>query len=101
MRTTVDIPETLLRQARARAAMEGRKLKDVVNDALARLLSEENRPVTKAPPLPKRVKARQSGRFTFPVIQSRSPGTVVVTPEKLKEAESAADEERHAATFGR
>lgn len=32
MRTTVDIPEGLLRRARARAALAGTKMKDVVNE---------------------------------------------------------------------
>ncbi len=30
MRTTVDLPDELLRRAKARAAMEGRKLKDLI-----------------------------------------------------------------------
>ncbi|MEM7147683.1 MAG: hypothetical protein AAF591_21445 [Verrucomicrobiota bacterium] len=41
MRTTVDIPEPLLRRARSRAALEGRRLKDVVNEALERWLASE------------------------------------------------------------
>ncbi len=36
VRTTVDIPEPLLRQARVRAALDGKKMKDVVNEALVR-----------------------------------------------------------------
>ena len=34
MRTTVDIPEGLLRQAKAQAALLGLRLKDIVRDAL-------------------------------------------------------------------
>ena len=43
MRTTVDIPEGLLRRARSRAALEGRRLKDVVNEALERWLVSEKK----------------------------------------------------------
>lgn len=39
MRTTVDLPEALLREIKQRAAREGRKLKDVVADLLAASLS--------------------------------------------------------------
>ena len=40
MRTTIDIPEDLLRLAKAEAALRGLRLKDIVRDALQRLLSE-------------------------------------------------------------
>ncbi len=36
MRTTVDIPDDLFREAKAKAALEGVKLKDVVNRGLIR-----------------------------------------------------------------
>ena len=39
MRTTVDIREPLLSRAKALAASSGRRLDDVVNDALAELLT--------------------------------------------------------------
>jgi hypothetical protein len=34
MKTTVDIPDDLFREAKARAALDGIKLKDLVTDAL-------------------------------------------------------------------
>jgi len=34
MKTTLELPDELMRQAKVRAAMEGRKLKDVVAEAL-------------------------------------------------------------------
>ena len=40
MRTTIDIPEDLLRLAKAEAALRGLRLKDIVRDALQCLLSE-------------------------------------------------------------
>ena len=41
MRTTVDIPDDLLRRAKSEAALQGRKLKDLVEAGL-RLLLEGN-----------------------------------------------------------
>ena len=43
VRTTIDIPEDLLRRARAEAALRGLRLKDVVRDALQRLLVDAGR----------------------------------------------------------
>jgi hypothetical protein len=39
MRTTVDLSDDLYRQAKAEAAMRGRKFKDLVEEALRRLLA--------------------------------------------------------------
>lgn len=103
MRTTVDIPESLLRQARARAALEGRKLKDIVNDALTRLLMEKREPSgeEQGPDLPPGVDVQVTGRFRLPLIRSRSPGAAQIDPEDLKDTDLEEDEERHAALFGR
>ncbi len=46
MKTTVDLPDELLRTVKIRAASENRKLKDVIADLLRRGLSEE--PETRA-----------------------------------------------------
>ena len=43
MRTTIDIPEDLLRRAKAEAALRGLRLKDIVRDALQRLLLDAGR----------------------------------------------------------
>ena len=43
MRTTIDIPEPLLRRAKAEAALRGLRLKDIVRDALQRLLQDAGR----------------------------------------------------------
>ena len=40
MRTTIDIPDQLLRRAKAEAALQGRRFKDVVRDALQRHLTD-------------------------------------------------------------
>lgn len=41
MKTTLELPDELLRAAKIRAANEGRRLKDVVADLLRRGLAEE------------------------------------------------------------
>ena len=38
VRTTVELPEELLRQAKAKAALDGRKLRDLVEEGLRRVL---------------------------------------------------------------
>ena len=40
MRTTIDIPDDLLRRTKAEAALRGLRLKDLVRDALQRLLQD-------------------------------------------------------------
>ena len=44
VRTTIDIPERLLRQAKAEAALRGQRLKDIVRDALENHLADGRRP---------------------------------------------------------
>ena len=55
MRTTVDIPDELLRRAKSEAALRGRKLKDLVEEGL-RLVLETPPAGSEAPP-PKKVTA--------------------------------------------
>jgi len=44
MRTTIDLPEDLFRQAKAHAALRGKSLKDLVGDALRLLLGSSAKP---------------------------------------------------------
>jgi hypothetical protein len=48
MKTTVELPDTLYRQAKAEAALRGRKLKDLVEEGLRRVL--ETQPETPRQP---------------------------------------------------
>lgn len=96
----MDIPEGLLRRARARAALDGTKMKDVVNEALRKHL-ESGEEAKSDRHLPERVGLDQIGRFCFPVIRSPRPGRMLVTPEQLKAAEAEEDLERHGEIFGR
>ena len=44
MKTTVDLPDELLRQAKAEAALRGKKLRELVLDGLQRVLAEPEKP---------------------------------------------------------
>ena len=50
MKTTVELPDTLYRQAKAEAALRGRKLKDLVEEGLRRVLDAPSDP-TRPPDL--------------------------------------------------
>gem|GEM_PF-419505 len=43
MRTTIDMPESLLRHAKAEAALRGQRLKDLVSEAVRRFLQDAGR----------------------------------------------------------
>jgi len=47
MRTTVDIPDELLRRAKSEAALRGRKLKDLVEEGLRLAVEEPKAPASK------------------------------------------------------
>jgi hypothetical protein len=56
MRTTVDIPDELLRRAKSEAALRGRKLKDLVEEGLRHVLERREAPAEteQKPPLPRK-----------------------------------------------
>lgn len=49
MRTTIDLAYDLFRRAKAEAALRGRKLKDLIDDGLRRVLDQPDS-LTDAPP---------------------------------------------------
>lgn len=84
MRTTIDLPPTLMRAAKARAAEEGETLKDLVNRAVAR---EVGIPAT----------ARgKTGRVTLPLIARGATSAVLVTNDDIADAFDAEEVERFA-----
>ena len=102
MRTTVDIPEISLRKIRAQAALEGRKMKDLVNDAIDLYLSgEKGRPPREEFQLPEKAEFQTIGNKRIPVIHSANPGQHEVSLQSLKEGQSEEDEVRFNALFGR
>lgn len=76
MRTSVDLPDELFRQAKARAALQGRSLKDLVADALRLLLQSPKSAQAPTPP----------PRTQFPLIKAKDP-TRKLTPEMAAAAE--------------
>ncbi|HEY2281361.1 MAG TPA: hypothetical protein VGI00_23630 [Streptosporangiaceae bacterium] len=84
MRTTIDLPPTLMRAAKARAAEHGESLKDLVNRAVAH---EIGLPATPG---------RKSGRVTLPLIARDATPSVLVTNEDIADALDDEDAERHA-----
>jgi hypothetical protein len=85
MRTTIDMPPTLMRAAKARAAEEGESLKDLVNRAVAREIG-----------LPATAQGKK-GRVTLPLIARDATPTVLVTNDDIANAFDAEDVERFAA----
>jgi len=83
MRTTIDMPDALMRAAKARAAERGESLKDLVNRALAHELG--------LPSAPK----RKTGRVTLPLIAREAAPTILVTNEDISAALEAEDIERY------
>lgn len=53
MKTTIELPDDLYREAKAEAALRGRKLKDMVEEGLRRVLDEprQSRPKRREPTL--------------------------------------------------
>ena len=83
MRTTIDLPPTLMRAAKARAAEEGESLKDLVNRAVAREVGLPATPKGKA------------GRVTLPLIARGARPTVLVTNDDISDAFDAEEVERY------
>ncbi len=83
MKTTVEIPDELFRAAKATAARDGSKLKDLVADGL-RLVLRKTRP--------------ERRRLRFPLIPGK-PGAARLTAARVNEVVAAEDREeaaRHA-----
>jgi hypothetical protein len=84
MRTTIDVPPTLMRAAKARAAEQGESLKDLVTRAIAHEVGVPATPRGKA------------GRVPLPLIARDATPTVLVTSEDIEDAFDAEDAERFA-----
>lgn len=79
MRTTIDLPEHLLRRAKATASLNGKSLKAFFTEALEAKVAEDGGPGT----LPKRAK--------FPLVRSKAPGSVNLDGQAVAEALEAED----------
>ena len=85
MRTTIDMPPTLMRAAKTRAAEQGESLKDLVNRAVAHEIGLPATPRGKA------------GRVALPLIARDATPTVLVTNDDIEDAFDAEDAERFTA----
>jgi len=79
MRTTIEIPDDLFRKAKAQAALEGVRLRDVIERGLRLVLAEP------APPVSKRVH--------FPLHPSRRPGALSAEDVCRAEEQVQSDED--------
>ena len=84
MRTTIDMPTTLMRAAKTRAAEQGESLKDLVNRAVAHEVGVPATPKGKV------------GRVTLPLIARDATPSILVTNEDIEDAFDAEDVERFA-----
>ena len=97
MRTTVDIPEDLLRQAKSQAALKGKSLKDFVSEALRAALYRQSPESSSGARSPEEKKKElHLGRgCVFPLIQGKcGPALKNLTTEKLHEILEEEDVER-------
>lgn len=85
MRTTLDLPDALLKRAEAEAVERGISLESLVGGALARELGE---PAAK--PIPK--------RLTFPLIPSKRPGSLELNSADIARMDEEDDLRRHGLT---
>jgi plasmid stability protein len=93
MKTTVDLPDALVKQVKLRALHDGRKLKDAVADLLRQGLAAAKNAEPKAA-TPVVVKGKKSG---LPVIQCQSAASAgeEITPERAAELLLAQEAEWH------
>jgi hypothetical protein len=84
MRTTIELPDDLVRQAEDCAARQGRSLKDLVTDGLHRVLGSGTRPAEGAPRRP----------VSFPLVPETAHGPAI-TPEQVNQALADEDAERY------
>ena len=71
MRTTVDIPDALYRQLRARAVREGRSAKSLILRGVEQVLKDET--------------PRAGRRVTHPLVLSKRPGTLRLDNARIYE----------------
>lgn len=81
MRTTIELPDDLLKRAKIAAVERGVSLKELMREALAKELAAA------ATPAPRRVK--------FPIFPSKRPGTMNLTNADIARLEAEEDIRRH------
>lgn len=86
MRTTVDIPEDVLRRAKAEAALRGMKLKDFVTESLRAALTRPDARVAEAALSYRAEPVEETDRETgLPAIRADGEALHDLTPERVQE----------------
>ena len=83
MRTTIDLPDELLKQAKIEAVERGVSLKELIGTALVKELAGDAS------------HDRRPRRLSFPIFSSRAPGSLELTRADLSRAEWEEDVRRH------
>ena len=83
MRTTLDLPDDLLRRAKIAAVERGTTLRGLVGAALERELAAPH------------VKRPEPRRTRFPVFSSQAPATLALTNADMAQLEGEEDRRRH------
>lgn len=83
MRTTLDLPDELLKRAKIAAIERGLTLRELVGSALAKDLASGPTPAPARP------------RVKFPLFSSVRPGSLELTTADLARAEADEDVRRH------
>ena len=78
MRTTVDLPAEVIRQAKVTAIERGTTLRELIRNALAKELGLESR-------------SGNGFRITKPLFSSKSPGSLSMEEAKLAEIDAQED----------
>jgi len=71
VRTTVDIPDTIYRRLKSRAASEGSSVKELILRGAQEVLKAKPR--------------KRGSRIKFPIIASKEPGTLELDNERIFE----------------
>lgn len=96
MKTTVDLPDALVKQVKLRAVREGRKLKDAVADLLRKGLASPQSPPTPAPTMksPRIITDPETGLPLIVCQQAAAPDEEM-TPERVADILLAQEVEWH------
>ena len=71
MRTTIDLPDALYREAKAASALRGMSLKELITAAVERILAEES--------------PREAYEVQLPLIRTGKPGTLELTNAQIED----------------
>jgi hypothetical protein len=85
MKTTLEIPDELFREVKAKAALEGRKLKDLVAEGLRLIVSEPPKEIRKG--------------VTFPLIRAMGQSQLKIPDDIAARIELADDLKRYEASL--